>query len=209
MPPHHAGLFLGSLTHTLYCASVLHHQRIYTASAPVYGASILHERNVLRCRFLIEYHFFFLIGRGNPPPVSDTAVRVMQEFNKLMKKVPCSEGLVRPHVKVSNFVVMLKFKQVFFFSIKESLVGLIGPIRYQYGRSSMTLFFVQLFGEAVELNDLKMGTLGCVETCCGEGEAYILHIASSQPSARLVEDFRADGFVLHGTASVGQFLFFV
>jgi hypothetical protein len=103
---------------------------------------------------------------------------------------------------------MLKFKQVFFFSLKESLIGLIGPIRCQYGRSSMTLSFVQLFGEAVELNDLKMGTLGCVETCCGEGEAYILHIVSSQPSERLVEDFRADGFVLHGTVSVGQFLFF-
>jgi hypothetical protein len=131
MPPHHVRLFLGSRTHTLYCVSVLHHQRIYTASAPVYGDSILHERNVLRCRSLIEYQFFFLIGRGksHPPPASDTAVRVMKEFNKLIKKVPCSEGLVRPHVKVSNFVVMLKFKQVFFFSLKESLIGLIGPIR--------------------------------------------------------------------------------
>ena len=47
---------------------------------------------------------FFFLGRGHPPPASQTAVQYMKEFKKLVKEVPCSEGIVLPHVLVSNFV---------------------------------------------------------------------------------------------------------
>jgi hypothetical protein len=60
------------------------------------------------------YHFFVL-GRGHPPPASKMAVQYMKEFKKLVKEVPCSEGIVLPHVLVSNFVMGLKFRQVDFF----------------------------------------------------------------------------------------------
>ena len=68
---------------------------------------------------------FFFLGRGHPPPASQTAVQYMKEFKKLVKEVPCSEGIVLPHVLVSNFVMGLKFRQVdfFFLLLTKTLVG--------------------------------------------------------------------------------------
>lgn len=80
---------------------------------------------MLRGRDRLSLPFFFL-GRGHPPPASKMAVQYMKEFKMLVKEVPCSEGIVLPHVLVSNFVVGLKFRQVDFF-FEPLIQTLVGP----------------------------------------------------------------------------------
>lgn len=50
-----------------------------------------------------------------------------------------------------------------------------------------------------------MGTLGCMDGCSGDGDAFILHIALQRPSEETVEDCQANGLVVHGTPTVGVF----
>ena len=64
---------------------------------------------------------------------------------------------------------------------------------------------MQLFGEAAKQKILKMGTLGCMDGCSGDGDSFILHIASQRPSEEAVEDVQANGLVVHGTPTVGVF----
>jgi len=66
---------------------------------------------------------------------------------------------------------------------------------------------VQLFGEAAKQKCLKMGTLGCMDGCSGDGDAFILHVACQRPSEETVEDVQANGLVVHGTPTVGLFPF--